>query len=1291
MIKIFSNKLVLAMLALMVGTVANAAVKLSIGKVTGVLPKATIEIPVYLENDADVSTVGFDVRLPKGITPTAMAKNNERAKGSQGWACNIQPTVENPGAFRAGLYSFEKKIAAGEGLIATITAVCADVIEDGDIVLENVEVTLTDNTVVEVETENGSVSTSTVYPGNLSFTADKEFAVYAGQEIEVAVALNNDIELRSFQADMQLPEGFTLVFDEDEDAYKIIPADRVPQGTSFSYNVNNGRIIMLNMSGEPLVGSEGTLFTFTVKTPEQMPAESEITLKGFSGQVKGYTTSFDFNSDITIKVLDQLVLDYKAAQAALEAVKASFEAAQTTNDAIRAKIIAQQQEAIDAIQGQIDALDAIANPEEMKRFDVADFNSKVAAAKTAIDNLNIAVDAAYKANADAKERLNKEIAALQKDLDDAAADIADRNEYVQGQVEGRVAEIQDAINGAENENSLQKFVDDNYNEGKLTENSQLPENTVQADIAALIGDVEKAQTTWNNYQAAKNSVIFLQGLLDKTTDAEEDPILEKIIAQQEQTIAGIQEEINGLSEKANPEVLDPAFDLDAFSAKAAEVVNEIANLGKAIKDAYKDNADAKTRLDAEADALQDKLNKDVKDIVKGYPVKVQELLADDIAAIEKEIGEVKTAVAEDYNNGVLTANSNIAEEAAKILAEIAQLAKDAIALNENYGTNQSVYLNLQKDIQEVKDYFQEAKDEINALEDVSTDDFAEEIAEIDGDIASLQKEIDDLLEALELTKESTINTKPVIAKIDALKAAAKALQAKHDANKAAYERLIDEIGEFTKALEEVLKDKDEDVLAILNPEVDAIQAAIADIVAGIDKQFEAVELNAESQLPENNIQEMIDALKKHADELQQKYAANKAIKDELQKTIDAAQDALDAAKKHIDEELNYVALADYQEDVDKIQEEIDKKQSALDKALDELSLTEESTVDTEDVLAMIKSLVEAADAEQAAEDAAMASAAEVIINLNKTLDDVLAAAKEAGVKDEEIAEAKAAAEAAVKAVETFAQENEGDLAKKAEEFGKLVEAAEAAIQALAENIDEVIYSWVIIGDANHDAKVNNDDVDFFIEKYLANELPEAGTDDFTRFNANGDENITLADAVAIFNLANGLNWDGTDPNAESRAAEQLQGRVSVKSAAMGNGVTRYTLILKSNFDYSAFAINVKGQVVNESAEGMNLRSTDLAGDIHRIAAYNFEQAAEGNGTVLSFDVMGDAEFSSIEFATPSARSYMADLSSVTGIGFVAAAPADSTVFDLNGRSAKGLKKGVNIVRDATGKSVKVVK
>ena len=78
MIKKFSNKLVLTLLALMVGTVANAAVKLTIGEISGVTAGAVIEIPVCLENDAAVATVGFDVRFPKGIVPISMEKNNDR-------------------------------------------------------------------------------------------------------------------------------------------------------------------------------------------------------------------------------------------------------------------------------------------------------------------------------------------------------------------------------------------------------------------------------------------------------------------------------------------------------------------------------------------------------------------------------------------------------------------------------------------------------------------------------------------------------------------------------------------------------------------------------------------------------------------------------------------------------------------------------------------------------------------------------------------------------------------------------------------------------------------------------------------------------------------------------------------------------------------------------------------------------------------------------------------------------------------------------------------------------------
>ena len=303
MIKKFSNKLVLTLLALMVGTVANAAVKLTIGQISGVTAGAVIEIPVCLENDAAVATVGFDVRFPKGIVPVSMVKNDERAKGSQGWTCNIQYTNLNPGAYRAGLMNYTRNIAAGNGAIATINAVCADIIESGDITLENVEITLADGTVAPVETQNGKVETSDSYPGLMQFSAPNKYNVYPGDVFTVEVSLDNDIELKSFQANLELPEGFEFVYDEDEDAYAIAGSERNPEGVWYSYTPGSKIVSMLNMSGDPIEGQSGKLFSFQVQAPEKMPyREYLITLKGFKGQVKGQTTSFSFDSDITIKI-----------------------------------------------------------------------------------------------------------------------------------------------------------------------------------------------------------------------------------------------------------------------------------------------------------------------------------------------------------------------------------------------------------------------------------------------------------------------------------------------------------------------------------------------------------------------------------------------------------------------------------------------------------------------------------------------------------------------------------------------------------------------------------------------------------------------------------------------------------------------------------------------------------------------------------------------------------------------------------------------------------------------------
>ena len=301
MIKKYTKELMLTLLALLVCSVANAGVKLSVGQVENVIPGSTIEIPVYLESDAAVATIGFDVRFPQGISAISMVKNNERAKGTQGWICDIKLNGLNPGAYRAGLMNLSlKSITAGSGVVATIFAECADQIEEGTIALENIEITLADGKTAEVVVENGSISTSNVYPGLVKFTASDYYNVYPGTEFTVSVALDNDIEVRSFQANLTLPEGFELV--EDEETGDIFNAsERNPAGVSYLYD--NGILVMVNASGDPIEGQSGTLFSFRVKAPEEMPMrEYVITLTDFKGQVKGQTTSFDYNSDIVIKI-----------------------------------------------------------------------------------------------------------------------------------------------------------------------------------------------------------------------------------------------------------------------------------------------------------------------------------------------------------------------------------------------------------------------------------------------------------------------------------------------------------------------------------------------------------------------------------------------------------------------------------------------------------------------------------------------------------------------------------------------------------------------------------------------------------------------------------------------------------------------------------------------------------------------------------------------------------------------------------------------------------------------------
>lgn len=75
-----------------------------------------------------------------------------------------------------------------------------------------------------------------------------------------------------------------------------------------------------------------------------------------------------------------------------------------------------------------------------------------------------------------------------------------------------------------------------------------------------------------------------------------------------------------------------------------------------------------------------------------------------------------------------------------------------------------------------------------------------------------------------------------------------------------------------------------------------------------------------------------------------------------------------------------------------------------------------------------------------------------------------------------------------------------------------------------------------------DGVVDADDVDNFIDFLLDHDLPDPEDPTYVLFDVNGDNQVTIADAQAILNIANGLNADGSVPsNARRLNAKASQG------------------------------------------------------------------------------------------------------------------------------------------------------
>lgn len=271
---------------------------------------------------------------------------------------------------------------------------------------------------------------------------------------------------------------------------------------------------------------------------------------------------------------------------------------------------------------------------------------------------------------------------------------------------------------------------------------------------------------------------------------------------------------------------------------------------------------------------------------------------------------------------------------------------------------------------------------------------------------------------------------------------------------------------------------------------------------------------------------------------------------------------------------------------------------------------------------------------------------------------------------------------------------------KDEEYGvKLVAATSESLvesmNALRTSIEENTY---VLGDVTEDGVVLTDDYLTVLNAVLDPETLEGGKV-FAAADVNRDGKISIADVTLIAaKVTNGL-WPslGGSMNAPMVGSENL-----TVSAEDNNGVQRIAINLENRKDYVACQMDiilpagmtVVGESVGNRANGHALYSKDING-VHRVVISTIENNSFTNGSaILYLDVQGGSidkvALDKVIFAEANGRETTITGSDATGIsGMEAEGSLKQKIYTVGGQLLDKVKQGINIVRNANGKTQKV--
>lgn len=271
---------------------------------------------------------------------------------------------------------------------------------------------------------------------------------------------------------------------------------------------------------------------------------------------------------------------------------------------------------------------------------------------------------------------------------------------------------------------------------------------------------------------------------------------------------------------------------------------------------------------------------------------------------------------------------------------------------------------------------------------------------------------------------------------------------------------------------------------------------------------------------------------------------------------------------------------------------------------------------------------------------------------------------------------------------------------KDEEYGvKLVAATSESLvesmNALRASVEENTY---VLGDITEDGIVLTDDYLAVLNALLDPETLEGGKV-FAAADVNRDGKISVADVTLIAaKVTNGI-WPslGGYLNAPMLGSENL-----TVAAEDNNGVQRIAINLENRKDYVACQMDiilpagmtVVGESVGNRANGHALYSKDIDG-VHRVVISTIENNSFTNGSaILYLDVQGGSidkvALDKVIFAEANGRETYITGSDATGIsGMEAEGSLKQKIYTVGGQLLDKVKQGINIVRNANGKTQKV--